>query len=685
MHVLKKLGILLSIVPFAVSAQNPMLTNPLLVHSNRPIPFDKIDAPFIKEATSTIIEESNKRVKAITTIPAGKKTLQNTLMAFDELNYDLFDLTGKLSVISSTYSNDATRNEANEQLEKLESYESGLYLDELLYKALKAFSLEPGAKTLTSTQKKFLRENVTAFEINGMKLDKQGRENLKLINNKIIDFSNQFDKNIAEFKDSIEFTAADLKGVPDDYMHAWKRPDGNYMLNMNGPNYNNIITYADVEAIRRTIYMKYQNRAYPANITTLDSLLFYRQELADQLGYKTYAEYALVTKMAAKPANVWHFLDDLQARLNPRAARDVADLTALKQQQYPGKPDTVQAWDYAYYNNKLLNTKYKLDNDEVKEYFEMNNTIKGMFTVYEKLFNLKFIETSGQPVWNNEMKSYELYMDGKKMGSFYFDLYPRANKYTHFETAPISQYRIANGHEVLPVGVLICNFPEGTATQPSLLYHSDVVTMFHEFGHLMHFLLCHPVIASQNSFSTKDDFVEAPSQFLENFPWNYDVLKLFAKNYKTGEVMPRALFDKMKATEKVGVSWYFIRQVALAKLDFTYEDRYNTIKNGDIDQVEKDLLSMEHIPYPDGSHYICSFTHLTGYGANVYGYLWSKVFAQDIFSVFEKQGVLNTTTGVRYRKDILQPGAQEEESDMLVHFLGRKPNSAAFLRSLGIN
>jgi len=685
MNILKKLGILLTLIPFAASAQDAMQTNPLLVHSNQPIPFDKVTPGMIKEATSALITVTDQRIKAIVAVPAAQKTWDNTMAAYDELNYDLFDIGAKLGLIASTCSDDAIRNEANDQLEKISEYGSDISLNEPLYKAIKTFSMSFATFKLKQNQHKFLRETIIGFEISGMKLDQKGRDRLKIINDKLIDYGNQFDKNIAEFKDSVEFSATDLKGVTAEDMLPWKRPNGKYMLRINGPNYNTILEHADVEATRRAMYMKYQNRAYPANIKVMDSLFHYRQKLADQLGYKTYAEYALVTKMAGKPDKVWAFLDDLQSKLSPHVGPEIAELKALKVKQYPGKAGEIQAWDYSYYHRKLLDTRYKYNADAVKKYFEMNNTINGMFAVYEKLFNLKFIETKGLPLWSPKLKTYELFMDGKKMGTFYFDLYPRPNKYTHFETAPISQYRIADGKEVLPVGTLICNFPEGTVTEPCLLDHDDVVTMFHEFGHLMHFLLCHPVIASQNSFTVKGDFVEAPSQFLENFTWNYDVLKMFAKDYKTGEVMPKDLFDKMKSTQLVGVGYSYIRQVALAKIDFTYEDRFNTIKNGDIDQVEKNLLGMEQVPYPTGSHFICSFTHLNGYGANYYGYLWSKVFAQDLFSVFEKEGVLNTPTGIRYREDILQQGAQEEESFMLKHFLGREPNSTAFLKSLGIN
>jgi len=683
MQLLKRFALLLGFVPALAMAQGAMNTNPILIHSNKPIDFTKFNAATIKEATTTVLKLSDGRIDRIIAVPAGKKSVANTLMALDLLNYDLSDLGAKLSLVASTYADDASRDEANAALQKVASYGSDIFLNEKLYRALKTFAASRVAKTLNPQQKKFLHETLIAFEINGMKLDKEGRDKLKVINDKIIAFGNEFDKNLAEYKDSVAFSLDQLGGIPNELIAPWKRPGGEYMLRINGPNYINVEKYCDVEATRHAMYLKYNNRAYPVNMKTLDSLFLYRQRLADQLGYKTYAQYALVTKMAAKPENVWAFLDDLKAKLSPHVGPELAELKALKIQQHPDAT-TIQPWDIAYYEKKLLDTKYKLNTDEVKEYFEMNNVVNGMFNVYQKLFNIQIREVKGLPVWNAKVKSYEMWMDGRKMGTFFLDLYPRPNKYTHFETAPIAQYCIDNGKETLPVGTLICNFPEGTATQPSLLDHGDVITMFHEFGHLIHFLLCHPKISGQMAFSVKGDFVEAPSQFLENFCWNYDCLKLFARNYKTGKVLPKSLFNKMKAAQNAGVSIQYIRQVSLAMIDFTYEDRYNEIKAGGIDQVEKDMWKMLQTPYPDGSHFICGFTHLNSYGANYYGYLWSKVYAQDIFSVFQQHGVLDPATGVRYRKDILQEGGQKDEMAMLQHFLGRKPNSKAFLKSLGL-
>ncbi len=659
-------------------------SNPLLIHSNAPIQFDKINPQIIRDATTQIIALSDMRIKNISAVSANAHTLQNTLMATDELFYDLTDLEIKLGLISSTFPDDSTRNTATEEAEKLGLYSSNLTLNQDLYDALKQYQSSSSTKTLQPDQQKFLRETILSFDLNGMKLDSDGRKKLEAINEKLIDLGSDFDRNIAESKDSVSFSLDDLKGIPEATIAPWKRGANKYVVYINGPNSVDISNYAENDATRKIVSIHYNNRAYPKNIEVLDSLFYYRQKFAELLGFKSYADYALVTKMAANTQNVWNFENDLIEKLTPHVTEELKELSELKHKLHPELPDTIYAWDVNFYKKKLLDTKYNLNTDEVRQYFEMSHTVKGMFAVYEKLFNLQIKQVYDMPVWSPKVTSYEMYEDGKKIGSFYLDLYPRPNKYTHFECVSISQYRKANGNEVLPVSALICNFPESTVSQPSLLNHSDVITMFHEFGHLVHSLHGHPEIASQNSFNVKPDFVEAPSQFLENWCWEYEPLKLLARNYKTGAPLPYSLFLKMKQTQLVDAGIYYIRQLYLGALDFTYENKYDSIKDRSIMDVSKDLFTMTQIPFPEGSHFICSFTHLNGYGANYYGYLWSRVFAQDLFSVFQKNGVMDVATGIRYRKDILEKASTMEEMDMLRNFLGREPNNKAFLASLGI-
>ena len=678
---MKKLFILgLLMIGSLVQAQKNS-SNILLRHDNKPIDFAKVNDATIKEAVAEVIKSSDEKIKKI--VAANPQTIANVLVAFDDLGYELSDLSMKIGLIQSTYSNETIRKAAYEESEKLSIYGSKIVLNEPLYKALKKFSATKNI-AFTAQQKKFLTENIISFEKNGMKLSVADRKPLEEINNKLIKFGNEFDKNIAESKDSLTFDANELKGIDAETLQSWKRPNGKYVVTVNGPNVIIIGESADNSNTRKIFGEHYNNRAYPKNIGVLDSLLYYRNAYAKKLGFSSYAAYALIDKMAAKPENVWSFENDLIKKLTPLVTDEIKTLKAFKNEVSPTEPETLNGWDFAYYSKKMLNAKYQLNKDEIKEYFEMNNTLAGMFKVYESLLGIQIKPATNMSTWDPKVKTYEIWSEGKKAGSFYLDLFPRPNKYTHFACFPISQYLAKDAVETLPQAALICNFPEGTTNEPSLLPHSDVVTMFHEFGHLVHWLLSHPKIASQNSFAVKGDFAEAPSQFLENWCWEYDALKLFAKNYKTGEVLPKSLFDKMKQTQLVNVGSFYIRQIYLGLTDFTYEDKYEETKQKGVVQVFKELSALNQMPFDDENHMICSFGHLSGYGANYYGYLWSKVYAQDMFSVFKKNGVMDKPTGIRYRKEILEKGATTPEIEMVEKFLGRKPNSDAFLESLGI-
>jgi Zn-dependent oligopeptidase len=446
---LKKTLLIAMLSPLAVFAQSRTAVNPLLTRSNAPTRFEKVDSAVIHNAVTQVIKESDVRINAIVNIPAGKQTVANTLTQLDEVYYGLSDLSGKISIVGATYEDDKTRNEATAQSDRLSAYNSDIVLNVDLYKALKRFSTSAAAKTLRADQKKFLNETLISFEINGTKLSDAGRAALKKINEKLISLGSTFDRNIAEYKDSAKFSAEQIKGVPDVISKAWKRADGTYVVTLNGPNYSNITKYADDENTRRVMLLKYYNRAYPANIGVLDSLFFYRQQLAEQLGFKTYAEYALVQKMAAKPETVWGFLDDLRDKLTPHIPEALGELQALKRQMHPELKDSIYTWDNSYYSKKLVDTKYQLNTDDLKPYFEMNNTINGMMALYQKLFGFTIKEVQGVPVWYSKVKTYELHKDGKKMGTFYLDLYPRANKYTHFACFNISLYHNQNGKEVL--------------------------------------------------------------------------------------------------------------------------------------------------------------------------------------------------------------------------------------------
>ncbi|MDP9041463.1 MAG: Zn-dependent oligopeptidase, partial [Bacteroidota bacterium] len=667
---------------FPAFCQTPVSPNLLLIHSNSPIAFDKVDSKLIRNAVDQLIKLTDVRVRIIISGLKPGAGPGTTLSAYDELSYDLNDLGMKLGLIAQTYLSDSVRAAANDGLQALSDYQTTLVLNESLYKALKKYAAISMAN-LKPNQQKFVSDQIRIFENNGMKLDSSGRKELQVISDRITMLALEFDKNIATSRDSIVFSETAMEGVPDAQKTKWKRPSGEYVIYINTPNYVDISKYAASDDTRKKMLVKYLNRAYPQNMKVLDSMLYYRRQYALKLGYNSYAAYALTDKMAGNPEAVWDFENYVVEKLAPQVTADITEMRSIKHQMHPELPDSIYTWDVQYYKKQLLDTKYQLNSDEVKQYFEMNQTISGMFEVYHQLLGITVKETSGWPSWYSKVRSFEMYVGTKKVGSFYFDLYPRQNKYTHFACFGISSANNNGGREILPVSALICNFPEAAQGNPTLLDHSDVITLFHEFGHLVHSMVVRSDLASQPG-TLKADFVEAPSQFLENFCWQYASLKVFAKNYKTGAVLPESLFNKMKATEHVQDALYYTQQIYYGMIDFTFEDKYDSIRGKDLNEVSKNLYRITQIPFTEGSHMIAAFNHLSGYGANYYGYLWSRVFAQDIFSIFEKNGVMDSKTGERYRKEILEVAGSQQEMDMLRHFLGREPNSDAFMKSIGL-
>ncbi|MFC2103638.1 M3 family metallopeptidase, partial [Bacteroidota bacterium] len=347
--------------------------------------------------------------------------------------------------------------------------------------------------------------------------------------------------------------------------------------------------------------------------------------------------------------------------------------------------DVIQPWESAYYNNILLKDKYQLDQNLVKEYFETNNVISGLFHISQHLFGVEFEEVESASVWQSDVRLYNVKRDGKVISRFYMDLYPRPNKYSHAACFPMISGKSTEEEYQMPTATLVCNFPEPTDEMPSLLSHSEVRTFFHEFGHVLHNVLTQTELSSHSGTSVSRDFVEAPSQIFENWTWNYEALNLFAKHFNTGDVLPFDLYDKMLDAKNVGSGLATIQQVYYGTIDFTLHDKYDPTGSKTTTEVLKELQNeITLYPFLDGTHMQASFGHLMGYAAGYYGYLWSKVYAQDMFSVFEKNGVMDKETGLKYRDVILASGGSRDELGMVVEFLGREPNQDAFLRSIGL-
>jgi thimet oligopeptidase len=588
--------------------------------------------------------------------------------------------------MGSVHPDDDIRNQALQGRSEFAKFFNEVQLDENLYRAVKDYSESDEAKELTGYKAKFLKETVEDFERNGFALPEEKREELKVINNKISDLSLLFQKNIASVDDYLIVEEADMEGMEEDYKKSRKTDDGKYKIDLSYPSYIPYMKFSNSDASRKALYKKFRNRAAADNLEILNKVLILRKQMAELLGYKTYAEYRVEDRMAKSPVTVWDFENDLVDKVKEKAVLDYDELLDVKRSALNDDSiDVINAWESAYYNNILLKEKYDLDQNMVKEYFATDNVIDGLFQIAQHLFKVEFEEVGTPSTWQEDVRFYNVKRDGEVISHFYMDLYPRANKYSHAACFPmIAGKETDNGYQK-PVATLVCNFPAPTEDRPSLLSKREVETFFHEFGHVLHNVLTQTKLSSHSGTSVARDFVEAPSQIFENWTWNYESLKLFAKHYETGEVLPFDLYERMLAAKNVGSGLSTLQQIYYGMIDFTLHDKYDPTSSEPTTEIVKNLQNeITLYPYVEGTHMQGAFGHLMGYAAGYYGYLWSRVYAEDMFSVFETKGIMDQETGVRYRDIILASGGSKDELEMVVEFLERNPNQDAFLRSLGL-
>ncbi len=668
---------------YAIEPENK-ITNPLLAGFNEIVDFSSITAEHITAATDIAIEKAKTRLEKLYTIK--NRTFENTMLAYDDLTNEASGVFGEIYLMANVHPNDLTRNTANESIAKFSGFFTEIGLDENLYKAIKDYSLTDEAKKLSGYKKKFVEENVRSFERNGFALSKEKRNELQVLQNKLSDLTILFNKNIAEVTETLIVTDNEIDGLDEEYKKQHRTEDGNYKIGLSYPSYVPFMKFSKSESARKKLYTLYNNRASEKNLTVLNDLIRVRTEIANLLGYKTFAEYQIEERMAKTPKAVWDFENNLIDKVKQKAKIDYDELLEIKRNYTNDQSASViQPWESSFYSNLLLIEKYSLDQNLVKEYFELNNVLNGLFSISQHLFDVQFEEVKNPSVWHKDVRMFNVKQDGKIISMFYLDLHPRDNKFSHAACFPMISGKLTDNGYQKPVATLVCNFPQATENQPALMPQSDVETFFHEFGHVLHSVLTKAELSSFSGSSVARDFVEAPSQIFENWVWDYEALKLFARHYKTNEVLPVELHKKMVAAKNVGSGIQTLQQIFYGLIDMTYHDKFNPDGSKTTTDVLKELQnSVTLYPYLEGTNMQASFGHLTGYAAGYYGYMWARVYAQDMFSVFEKNGIMDKKTGIRYRDIILAKGGEEKEIDLVKQFLGREPNEEAFMRYLGL-
>jgi thimet oligopeptidase len=640
--------------------------------------FKEIDAKSIRYITDKIIRKSDAALALI--LGGDAQTFEMKMEKWDELTHRLSSISGIIFLLAHTSSKEEVYQQANQSIQILQRYGNGLSLNEQLYKSIKKYSQSDNARWLKGYKKKFIKETVREFERNGFALVQQDRDVLRSLKDQLSDLANEFSRNIAEHQDQIIISEEDIEGLPKDYKNRHRLEDGMYKITLDSPSYRPFMRYAKNEKWRKELYIKYLNKGNPKNKEVLIKTIALRNQMASLLGYKTYAQYVIEERMAKTPDTVWNFKDELTKQVRPKAEKDYKELLSITDGR-----EELNSWETGFYNNVLLEKNYNLNAEEVKQYFELNNVFKGVLGICKSLFGIDFVRMHHHSVWHEEVTVYEVRKKNTVIGKMYLDLYPRPNKYNHAACfGLISGRETPKGYQI-PHTALVCNFPPSTKDSPSLLSHEQVTTVFHEFGHGLHQLLTKSPLAAFAGTNVARDFVEVPSQLFENWAWDYAVLKEFATHHKTGEVLPKELFDKMVAAKNVGSGLFTLQQILYGTYDLTLHDKYNPLTDESPSKLFDNLQRRITLTPPvEGTDFPSGFGHLMGYAAGYYGYLWAKVYAEDMFSVFEKEGLLNPKVGKKYIDKVLSKGGGEDEMNQIKNFLGREPKQEAFLKSLGL-
>ena len=661
--------------------------NPLITPFNNNFDFNKIKPGHITEGTDYVISKADFIKNEIVQIANTKRTYENTLVRIDDIYSVIESVWSPGYLMGSVHTSEEIRNEGLEASKNIENYITELSLNEDLYNAVVAYVTTAEAMSLKGFRKKFLDDLLLDYKRIGFTLSKDEREKVKSVLDVLTDLGLEFDKNIRAAQDTLFLDPKDLAGLPDNYKKERLQNNGKYAIDMTYPSYVPFMDQAESDEAREALRFKFNNRARAENIGVLNDILRNRMKMVKLLGYNSYAEYRTEDRMARNPKNVWDFENNLKQQLREKAENDVAEMLTIKSVRLGKNTKTIHPWEAGFYENQVKLKKYNLDREEVRQYFEFNNVTEGLFTIYQRLFNVRFEKVQNPSVWHEDVQMFSIYdkTSGALIGNFYLDMFPRANKYGHAAAFSVTMGKMTENGYQKPATALVCNFPKPTDFQPSLLTHENVETYFHEFGHLVHGVLTTSRLISYAGTSVARDFVEAPSQMLENWVWQKESLSLFAKHYETGKVIPEELLEKMIAAKNINSGTKALQQIFYGIYDFTLNDGFDPDGNKSTTDLIKELKNeITFYPYQEGTHQQASFGHLNGYGAAYYGYKWSEVYAQDMFSVFEANGILNPDIGLKYRRIILEKGGTVDPYELVKEFLGREPNSEAFLRSMGI-
>jgi thimet oligopeptidase len=613
---------------------------------------------------------------------SGKRTIQNTLVPYNQLLMQLGNSSAMAGLMSEVHPLEDVRNAARDCEQDVSKFATDIGLNRDLFNAIKAIDITAA----DANTKRFVEHTLRDYRRAGVDLDDAKRERLKTIDDELTKLGQAFSKHISEDTRFIHVTAADLAGMPADFVASHK-PDSSGVVNISTdyPDYNPFMTYAHSDVARKALYIAFRSRGDKNNEQILQDILVLRAEKASLLGYKNWADYITEDKMIKTGKAADDFIVKIWQLADKRAKRDYDDLLNQLRTHDPAAT-TVGDWQKTWLEEEVKKEKYEVDGSEVRNYFEYNSVLQGLLGITSTIYDIKYVpvDIKQADVWHDDVKVFDVVrkMGGsdQTLGRIFLDMHPRDGKYKH-----AAQFTLRDGVAgvQLPQGVLVCNFPDPRkSTGPALLEHDDVVTMFHEFGHLMHHVLGgDQAWIRQAGVATEWDFVEAPSQMFEEWAWRHETLSLFAKHVTTGAVIPKDLVAKMQRADKFGVGIQVVQQMfyASVSLDFHQADPANFNQLETLKALQKKLTPFDYV---EGTRFHASFGHLVGYSAIYYTYMWSKVIAKDLLSPFADKGLMSVPETTAYRDKILAAGGTKDAADLVKDFLGRDYNFKAFERYL---
>ena len=680
------------------SKNKTLMGNPLLELWDTPYetpPFHLIGVGHFKPAIEEAIKSGTEEINRITE-NSENPTFENTVTALENCCEKLGRITMVLFNLNSAETSKELQTAAQETAPLLSRFSNDITLNEKLFARIKSVYDSKNTLGLSTEQMMLLEKKYRSFLLGGAVLDSANKTRFREMSEDLAKLSLKFEENVLEETNSFEMHLTDrndLAGLPDGIIEmaareAENRQKEGYIFTLNYPSYIPFMQYSDKRELREKMLKAYISRAFHGddrdNRSLVSGIVNYRLEMARMLGFKNYAEMVLGDRMAENPEKVETFLKELFSASHPAALRDFKSLEEFASQL--GHTARIERWDWAYYSEKLKKARFNIDDEILKPYFSLENVQEAIFELASNLYGLKFRSNSSIPVYHNEVRSWEVYDGNRLISILYLDYHPRKGKNGGAWMTSFREQRNDDGKRIIPIVSIVTNFTRPSGTKPSLLTFTELTTFLHEFGHALHGMLSQCTYESLSGTNVARDFVELPSQIMENWAFEQEWLDIWAVHYKTGEKIPPEYVKMIREASTFNEGYACDRQLGFAFLDMAWHTMTEPVEK-DIGAIEAEAMGKtELFPKVDSSNVSCSFTHLFGggYAAGYYGYKWAEVLDADAFRLFSASGISVREVAKSFRENILEKGGADKPMNLYIKFRGKEPSISAFLERSGL-